>query len=70
MSYGCHNLPRPVAGAVTHLAQAGWRVDGRPLSREPVMVPIHHVMTTTCQFDKSTTDPSCAGCHHIKQGTV
>lgn len=69
MSYGCLNAPRPAAGAATHLAQAGWSDTfrdgfGAP-HRTPVMVEIHHVMTTECQYTKQhAADPGCAGCQH------
>lgn len=76
-AYSCHNNLRPVAGAVTHVAQSGWKsaaikdVHGdMHHTRIPVMVPIKHTMSTTCQYDKGTTDPRCAGCEHIKQGDV
>lgn len=69
--YGCHNQPRPVAGAVTHLAQSGYEepVDENWgwFSRKPRYVEIHHTMSTDCRYDKSTTDPRCAGCQHISK---
>lgn len=65
---GCHNKPRPVASAVTHQAQAGWSVTfrdgfGTP-QRVPVYVDVRHVMTTECQYTKTTPDPRCSGCVH------
>lgn len=71
-AYACNNEPRPLAGAVTHQAQAGWGGtfrdgQGRP-HRAPVMVDIHHVMSTDCRYDAQQNDPRCAGCQHIKQG--
>jgi len=68
MSYGCHNQPRPTAGAITHWAQEGF--EHRPLNwgnidRLPIWKPIHHVMTTACQYTKQhAADPGCAGCQH------
>lgn len=71
--YGCHNKPRPVAGAVTHQAQAGWAVfrDGynRPCP-VPVYIDIKHVMSTECRYDASAKDARCTGCQHINQGAV
>lgn len=71
---GCHNLPRPVAGAITHFAQAGWTGvnwgESGKLTREQVVVPIRHVMTTACQYTKTTPDPRCAGCVHEKRTRV
>lgn len=58
---GCHNKPRPTA-ATTHQAQDGWlSFEG---SRLPNLVPVPFRMSTTCQYDKSATDPGCAGCQH------
>lgn len=64
---GCYNKPRPIAGAVTHWAQAGWRevhAGWLNIERVPVWTPIKHVMTTDCQYTKTTPDPLCAGCVH------
>lgn len=71
MKNGCFNKPRPVAGAVTHLAQAGWSETfrdgfGAP-HRTPILVDIKHVMTTECQYTLTTPDPACAGCVHEKK---
>lgn len=67
--YGCHNQPRPVAGAVTHQAQAGWGVvllkgNGCVPVRVPFMVDIRHIMSTDCRYDKSATDPCCRACQY------
>ena len=70
--YGCHNQPRPVAGAPTHMAQNGWvngRLQANP-TRGPKYVAIRHVMSTTCQYDKRTGDPRCNGCHQIQEQTA
>lgn len=68
--YACHNRPRPVAGAITHQAQDGWRMhnihDGAVTIRSAVPVDIRHVMSTDCRYDASATDPGCAGCEHAK----
>jgi len=68
---GCWNKPRPTE-ATTYIAQAGWdvsyehRLSGPiPMSREPVLIDIPHRMSTTCKYDKSATDPGCAGCHQV-----
>jgi hypothetical protein len=71
--YGCHSMPRPVLGAVTHLAQNGYTPpvqDGfGTWFRTPVYVPIVHVMSTGCGYAReggaATTDPYCAGCPEI-----
>jgi hypothetical protein len=31
---------------------------------------ILHRMSTDCKYDKSATDPRCAGCKHIKPGAT
>jgi len=63
---GCNGKPRPTA-ASTYRAQAGW-LDGITDQGAPVRVPVYreipHRMSTTCQYDKSASDPGCAGCHH------
>lgn len=81
ITYGCHNKPRPVTGAVTHQAQDGWQyVDvlcaipyesprDEP-TRIPVMVDIKHTMSTECRYDASAKDARCTGCQHINQGAV
>lgn len=63
-SYGCHNLPRPTE-TTTHPAQDGWFYDASGMTRKPRIVQIQHVMTTECRYDKTDTDPCCAGCVHI-----
>ncbi len=66
--YGCHNRPRPTPES-SYQGQAGWRDaidhDSASPTRLPIMVDIKHMMTTTCQYDKRTTDQACAGCQHI-----
>lgn len=64
--YGCHNRPRPTA-ETSYPAQDGWQggVTLRQTStRLPVIVPVTHVMSTTCQYDKSAVDQRCGGCEH------
>lgn len=61
---GCWNKPRPTA-ETTHVAQAGWlAVVSAVPSRMPRMVTVPHRMSTTCKYDKSGSDPGCAGCQH------
>lgn len=62
--YGCHSKPRPVAGAVTHYAPAGYTgVPGcGPAGLTPIHRPIYHVMTTECKYDRSAADSRCNGC--------
>ena len=73
MKNGCYDLPRPVAGAVTHIAQNGWGAtyydrEGNPM-RGPVYVEIRHVMSADCQYTIRTHDPRCGGCaHEVKKG--
>lgn len=63
MAYGCYNKPRPIPGAVTHLAPDGWSID--ELSRASLdFKSIKHVMTTACQYTLTTPDKRCAGCVH------
>lgn len=66
MIYGCNNKPLQSPDA-TYVAQAGWSETfrdgfGNPC-RAPVYVEIKAAFgTTTCQYDKTTTDRMCAGC--------
>lgn len=60
--YACHNGPRPFEGEETHLAQ-----DGYDSERRPVWVPVRHVMSTDCMYDKRASDARCAGCKHITE---
>lgn len=66
---GCHSKPRPVAGAVTHLAQDGYfppmpdaPAPGRARAQVARFVEIKHVMSTDCRYDKRESDPACKGC--------
>ncbi len=68
--YGCHNRPRPVAGAITHWAQAGWIESDLKCvhKREPHWVPVRMTMTAHCVVGTKPEvlkDPRCAGCKHI-----
>ena len=65
--YGCHDAPRPVAGSITHYAQAGWTYLAENKTRIPVMVPIYHTMSTECHYDKQHDDKRCLGCTHIRK---
>lgn len=60
--YGCHGRPRPTA-ETTYVAQYGWEYSG--ITRSPLTMDVYHVMSTTCQYDKATTDAKCVGCEHI-----
>lgn len=70
--YGCNNKPAQSPDA-TYVAQAGWNVFREPLGnlvRTPRHVEIKAAFgTTTCQYDKPTTDPDCAGCWQAKAAT-
>lgn len=72
--YACHNKPRPVAGAVTHLAQDGYcepYQDGFSVwYRAPKYVEIKHTMSTDCRYIPNKPDARCAGCKHINLETV
>lgn len=72
--YACWNNPRPVAGAVTHQAQAGWApgftIGDITVQRAPLYVDVIHRFEPGCQYDKNATDPRCAGCEHITKGAV
>lgn len=65
---GCHSKPRPVADSVTHAAQDGYdEFDGAEpgapaFYRIPRWVPVRHVMSTDCRYDKRAKDPGCTGC--------
>lgn len=48
--YGCHNLPRPVAGQI---------VLGGP-------EPFPYRFSTECRYDMSSSDKKCAGCLHAE----
>lgn len=67
--YSCHNKPRPTKDS-SYVAQAGW-VDMRDGLGTPIRAPVLRDIksafgTTTCQYDKSQTDPACFGCHQQK----
>lgn len=70
--YGCHSRLRPIAGSITHAAQDGYdestHVAPGALAyfKVPRWVPVRHVMSTECGYDKSATDARCAGCPHVK----
>lgn len=68
--YGCHNQPRPVAGAVTHVAQDGWHGGADSLFRSLKLVEIRHVMSTACAYDKRAEDRRCAGCQSAESSAV
>ncbi len=65
---GCHNKPRPVAGKPLQV-QDGWHAgifdyeDGTG-DRIPRMVTVPFVLSSECQYTKTTPDPRCAGCVH------
>lgn len=69
--YGCHDQPRPTA-ETTIPAQAGWRkaLNRGRIVRLAIKVDVIHTMSTTCQYDKRTGDPRCAGCHQIQEQTA
>lgn len=65
---GCHNKPRPVAGAPLQV-QDGWATfaaGGGRTVRVPHMVTVPFVMQPECQYTLTTPDPRCAGCVHEK----
>lgn len=66
--YGCHNRPDEFEPAVW--LQDGWMpavIDGEP-TRLPRMIDIEFRMSNECRYDRSETDPACAGCKHIGSG--
>ena len=63
---GCYDMPRPTA-ETSYLAQAGWGPtydNGHGPWRMPRYVEVKHVLSTECQYTKTTPDPRCAGCVH------
>ncbi len=71
--YGCWNKPRPQAWT-TIPAHDGYTPPREQTTvigyRTPKVVMIKHTMSTECRYDKSATDPRCAGCEHINQGAI
>jgi hypothetical protein len=62
--YGCHNKPRPTAGARLAV-QDGWHDLSNGLSRYPNMVTTPFVMSADCQYTQQhARDPQCVGCAH------
>lgn len=65
--YGCHNLPRPVRGVSSYVAQTGWRMMrdgfGNPCP-VPVYGDIKFDMSEPCKYDKQDTDKRCRNCIH------
>jgi hypothetical protein len=63
MLNGCNNTPRPTTETV-YPVQDGWRYIETPagIERVPVVKMQKHVMTTPCQYDKSSVDLYCSGC--------
>jgi len=67
--YGCHNKPRPVAGAAI-LVQDGYvsgmfEYESGNTDRIDRMVTTSYVMSTPCQYTKQhASDPECSGCAH------
>lgn len=69
MSYGCHNMPRPTAGAPLQVQDGYHRgifdyEDGSS-DRVSRMVTVPFVMSTACQYTQGhPADPGCSGCRH------
>jgi len=65
MTYGCNGKPRPTPETF-YWAQDGYlRVAAGRVRRD---VAIKHVMSTSCQYNKTMTDPKCSGCEHANGG--
>ncbi len=68
MSYGCHNKPRPVAGAPLAVQDgyvAGvFEYESGHTDRLARMVTVPFRMSTECKYDATGTDKGCAGCQH------
>ena len=65
--YGCHNHPPRVD---SYRAQRGWHHfwglgDAFP-RRFAIMMDVQDRMSRECMYDRSSTDPQCAGCKHDK----
>lgn len=68
--YGCHNRPE----IKTHVSMQdgteyhGWQVHNGMTAtgnrRIQAYKLVEHRMSTTCQYDKSGSDPRCSGCKH------
>jgi hypothetical protein len=70
MSYGCYNKPRPVVGKL----YPGWQgyitvfsSDVGRMIRIAVPENIEYVMSTECQYSKTSVDEGCNGCQHNHQ---
>lgn len=64
--YGCWN--RPDEFEPYTIVQDGWRVFGADLI--PRRAEIEFRMSHECRYDRSETDPACAGCKHIGSGAA
>lgn len=67
--YGCHNKPRPTAGAAL-LVQDGYvsglfDYEAGHTDRIDRMVSVPFVLSVPCQYThQHAADPQCSGCEH------
>lgn len=63
--YGCHDRPEYVSG---YMSPDGLWPSGCSTHQHIKMRFVPHVMSTSCRYDMSLSDPKCHACKHRGSG--